>query len=124
MPSPNISGTAALAWFGRLPSFRGAEILSIHLNRRGPSIIRIHAWNVTTDVPGPVVQDGDAIVVVEFEGIKRLRLQSDDADRKSVVQGLKLELTEQGYRLELFPSHGIGGEILAEEMAMRIEEGR
>ena len=123
MPPPNISGAAALAWFDRLPSFRGAEILSIHLNRRGASIIRIHAWNVTADVPGLLMRDGNAIVVFEFEGITRLRLQGDDADGKSVVRALTLELTDQGYRLELFPSRGIGGEIVADDIAIRVEGG-
>ncbi len=123
MPPPNIPGAAALAWFGRLPSFQGAEILSIHLNRRGASILRIHAWNLTIDVPGLLARDGDAIVVFEFEGIKRLRLESDDADGNSVVSALKLELTDQGYRLELFPSRGIAGEIVADEIAIRIEGG-
>lgn len=122
MPLPNIPGAAALAWFGKLPSFQGAEILSIHLNRRGVSIIRVHAWAVATDVPGLLARDRDAIVVFEFEGIKRLRLESH-AEGKSVVRALTLELTDQGYRLELLPSEGIGGEIVADEMAVRIEGG-
>lgn len=123
MPLPNIPGAAALAWFGQLPSFQGAEILSILLNRRGVSIIRIHTWNAATDVPGLLARDRDAIVVFEFEGIKRLRLESH-AEETSVVRTLTLELTDQGYRLELLPSTGIGGEIVAEEMALRIEGGR
>ena len=124
MPPPNIAGANALAWFDRLPSFQGAEILSIHLNRRGPSILRIHAWDMTTDVPGFLRRDGDAIVVFEFDGIKRLRLQGEESDGQSMIRGLRLGLTEEGYRLELFPSRGIGGEIVAEEVAIRIEGGR
>jgi hypothetical protein len=123
MPPPNIPGADAVAWFDRLPSFHGAEILSIHLNRRGPSILRIHAWDVTADVPGLLTRDGDAIVVFEFEGIQRLRLQGEEAGGTSVIRGLKVGLTEQGYRLELFPSRGIGGEIVADGMAIRIEGG-
>jgi hypothetical protein len=124
MPPPNISGADAVAWFDRLPSFQGAEILSIHLNRRGPSILRIHAWDLTTDVPGLLARDGDAIVVFEFEGIQRLRLEGEEEGDRSVIRGLKVGLTEQGYRLELFPSRGIGGEIVADDIAIRIEGGR
>jgi hypothetical protein len=124
MPSPNILGADALAWFERLPSFQGAEILSIHLNRRGPSILRIHAWDVTMDVPGLVARNGDVIVVFEFEGIQRLRLQSEEEGGKTVIHALKLGRTERGYRLELFPSNGIGGEIEADGVAIRIEGGR
>ena len=66
----------------------------------------------------------DAIVVFEFEGIQRLRLEGEEEGDRSVIRGLKVGLTEQGYRLELFPSHGIGGEIVADDIAIRIEGGR
>lgn len=121
MPPPNIAGAAALSWFQRIPSFQGAEILSIHLNRVGPSKIRIHAWAAGMQDLGAGA--GDAIIVFEFEGIKQLRLQADEAEGRSVVRALQFERTALGYRLELFPSHGIGGEIVAEEMAIRIEGG-
>ena len=123
MPPPNIPGAAALSWFARLPSFQGAEVLSIHLNQRGPSTFRIHAWTMASDSRGSLARDADVIVVFEFEGIKRLRLEAEGADGIRVAPGLKLERTALGYRLELFPSHGIGGEIVAEEMAMRVEGG-
>jgi hypothetical protein len=76
------------------------------------------------DVPGLVARDGDAIVVFEFENIRHLRLEGDSGGERSVIRALKLGMTDQGYRLELFPSRGIGGEIVAEGVAMRIEGGR
>lgn len=124
MPPPNIPAADAVAWFDRLPVFHGAEILSIHLNRGGPSVLRIHAWDATTAVPGLLAGDRNAIVVFEFEGIRRLRLEGEQRDGTTVIHALKLGRTEDGYRLELFPTHGIGGEIVAEGIAIRLEGGR
>jgi hypothetical protein len=124
MPSPNISGAAALALFGGLPSFRNAEVLSVLLNRQGVSIVRVHAWNPAADVHGRLPRDGEAIVVFEFQGIRHLRLESNAAEGGSVTRALLLEPAEEGYRLELRPSRGIGGEIVAEDIAIRIEGGR
>ena len=123
MPSPNISGAAALALFGGLPSFQSAEVLSVLLNRRGVSIVRVHAWNPAADVHGRLARDGDAIVVFELQGIRHLRLESNAAEGESVTRALRLELTDEGYRLELRPSQGIGGEIVADDIAIRIEGG-
>ena len=119
MAAPNIPGPDAVAWFDRLPSLHDAEILSIHLNRRGPSILRVHARNVVD--AGPVKGGRDAIVVFEFEGIRRLRLEGEEPVGASVVHGMKLRVVEQGYLLELSSSRGIGGEIVADAVAVRIE---
>jgi hypothetical protein len=123
MPPPNIPGAAALSWFGGLTPFRDAEILSMHLNHRGPLSIRIHAWTTPPGIAGVASRVADAIVVFEFDGIRRLRLEGDEAEATGILPALTLERTAQGYRLELRPSRGIGGEIVAEEMAMRIEGG-
>ena len=37
-------GPAVMRWFGRVHSFHDAEILSLTLNRRGESLLRLHAW--------------------------------------------------------------------------------
>ena len=53
-------------WFGYWPRFHDAEIVSLHLNRRGPSSLLIHTWETTNkvDVHGYFVHE--KYVVVEF----------------------------------------------------------
>jgi hypothetical protein len=34
-------------WFGYWPDFHDAEIISLHLNRKGCSSLRVHAWDTT-----------------------------------------------------------------------------
>ena len=40
-------GPELLTWFGRVPRFHDAEILSLNLDRKGQSTILVHAWNMT-----------------------------------------------------------------------------
>src|SRR5712692_434714 len=37
-------------WFGYWPSFHDAEIIRLHLNRRGSSSLVIHTWEMTKEV--------------------------------------------------------------------------
>jgi hypothetical protein len=115
---------SVLAWFGRWPSFHDAEILSVHLNRDGTSTIRIHTWNPTSkvDSEGRFIREREAVVVFEFARIGWLKLDGEDADRQNVIAGLTLEAAPAGYRLHLSPCYGLAGEIVAERMAVRIEQ--
>jgi hypothetical protein len=124
--TPLIPGAEAVAaWFGRWPSFHDAEILSVHLNRRAPSLIRIHTWNRgdTTDRHGRYIREREAIVVFEFHAIMAFRMEGEDPDTQNVVQGLAVEDTGSGYRLRLFPSYGLSGEILVKHLVVRVEAG-
>jgi hypothetical protein len=40
-------GQALIDWFGRTPRFHDAELLEINLASKGPSVLRIHAWQIT-----------------------------------------------------------------------------
>ena len=57
-------GLDLVAWFGRVPSFHDAEIVSLSLHRRAPSMLSIHAWNMTKEVDdrGYFVLDRHAVV--------------------------------------------------------------
>jgi len=124
---PAIPGAdAVIAWFGHWPSFHDAEILSVVINRGGPSLIRIHTWNVSSrlDRTGQSIREREAILVFEFAGIKSLRLQGEDADRQNLVYGDGIERTEQGYRFGFAPSGGLAGELTVEQIAVHVEPGR
>jgi len=123
-PIPGADRVAA--WFGLWPSFHHAEILSLHLNQRSPSLIRIHTWNVSdeSDRGGQHVRDREAIVVFELATLMLVHMEAEDVDRNDVIQGLSVEETEKGgYRLRLLPWRGLSGEIVAQELAVRIEVG-
>jgi hypothetical protein len=123
---PAIPGAERVAaWFGLWPSFHDAEILSLHLNQGSPSLIRIHTWNVSdkTDRHGHRIRQREGIVVFEFAAMRSLHMQAEDAAAQHVIQGLSVEETDKGYRLRLFPIHGLCGEIVAQQLAVRLEGG-
>jgi immunity protein 50 of polymorphic toxin system len=123
---PILGADAVVAWFGRWPSFHDAEILSLHINRGGLSVLRIYTWNPSTKVDrrGHFVKQREAILAFEFAGIKNLRLEGEHADTQNVIRGFTIETTNDGYRLQLAPSHGLAGELTVEQLAVHVEPGR
>ena len=120
--TPALPGAEAVAsWFGHWPSFHDAEVLSLHINRAGRSQIRVYTFITgdRTDSTGHYVVEREAIVVFEFENIKSLRLEGEDADRQNVIASLTVEQTSGGWRLELSPCYGLAGEIVAAELSVR-----
>ena len=83
-------GRELLAWFGCVPSFHDAEIISLCLHRRAPSSVLMHTWNNTSeaDESGYYVLDKHAVVKFTFEEI--VDLQFDGFSHQNVIYGLSL----------------------------------
>jgi hypothetical protein len=67
-----IPGASDLfAWFGYWPTFHDGEVLSVHLDRSGPSRIRVHTWEGThqLDSRGYIVLRKHVIVTFIFEDV-------------------------------------------------------
>lgn len=118
-----VGADALIAWFGRWPSFHDAEILSVELNRAGTSRVRIHTWNMTTDVnaSGGYKIDRHCIVLFLLEQISDLELA--DFSGQNVIFGLEIEKRETGYRLELSPCYGLAGYLVAKSIRVEYEPG-
>jgi hypothetical protein len=122
LPVPPVPGAEAIAaFFGMWPSFHDAEIISFHLNRRATSNIRVHAWTVREDERGLWVVDREATIRFDFAGISNLQLEGEDADGQNVVDGIAIDLSPGGYRLQMEPCYGLFGEIVANQLSVRIE---
>ncbi len=83
-------GADLVRWFGLVPTFHDAEILDLHLSRKGQSVLRLHGWMST----GRVLSDGyfeldkHAVVTFALEGI--MDLQLDGFGAQNVIFGLTL----------------------------------
>lgn len=114
---------AVLDWFGCWPSFHDAEIVELHLSRRGPSRLRILNWRVNWQV----VEDGyyrrekEAVVTFVFDRITDLKLE--DFSQQNVIFGLRIEKSEGGIRLILAPCYGISGFIEAAAVSVEVAPG-
>jgi hypothetical protein len=123
---PPIPGAERVAaWFGEWPTFQDAEILSVLVNRDTTSLIRIHTWipSLRTDWRGRAVRAREAIVVFEFAAMSSLHIEEDASPTRDPRQGLSVEQTETGFHLRFVPGHGLGGDVIAQQLAVRLEGG-
>ena len=138
IPSPDVlesipGGPELLAWFGHVPSFHDAEIISLHLNRTGPSTLSIHTWEITdtVDSKGFYALEKQAIVTFTLEGIENLELEGFSC--QNVIGGLELNHIEADastfgtqrpqpdlYEIILHPCYGLSGSILAQHVSIAL----
>src|SRR5258706_9677749 len=73
---PAITGAAELvAWFGHWPSFHDAEVLSLHLNREGESLLEVHTWRQgATGGDGHFTRDRECVVRFTLTAVSDLEL--------------------------------------------------
>lgn len=129
-------GVELLRWFGREPSFHDAEILSLHLSRKGPSVLRLHGWINTRAADGFYVSDRQAVVTFELEQV--MDLQLDGFSAQNVIGGLilrcapvrperrpylSLEPLPQDVEIVLEPCYGLDGSIRARSVSISFEPG-
>ena len=119
-----IPGAAELhGWFGYWPSFHDAEIISLHLNRKGSSSLRVHTWEMTKEVDekGYYVLAKHVVVEFIFEAVTGLSLNG--FSHQNVIFGLGIEKTDVGFRLTLEDCYGLAGTIEVERMSISITPG-
>jgi hypothetical protein len=58
-------------WFGPSFSFHDAEIVQVVLNRKGESLVILHAWRMTdqSDAQGHIVLDQFARVILHLDEV-------------------------------------------------------
>ncbi len=101
---PDVPGASELfAWLGSWPGFHDGEVRSVHLNREGPSRIRVGTKR--------------AVVTFVLGGVSELTLEGFNG--RNALSALTLTKNSKGYTLELWPSHGISGTITAR--SVRVE---
>ena len=110
-------------WFGRWPQFHDAEVLSLHLNRTGTSVLTVHAWDMTdkVDSGGFYVLQKHIIVRFLLDGITESSFE--DFNHQNVLFGLQLTKQDAGFNLTLDSSFGLSGSILAKNPAIEMTPG-
>ena len=111
-------------WFGFWPSFHDAEVVRLHLNRRGFSKLAVHTWEMTKNLDSKGCYELVKHVVVEFilEDVSDLSLESFSG--QNVIFGLAIDKIETGFRLTLDPCYGLSGSIVAQSVFIRLTPGR
>ncbi|MVA23772.1 Imm50 family immunity protein [Agrobacterium vitis] len=127
-------GRELLAWFGEMPKFHDAEVLSLSLSRTGASELKIHSW--AAESGGEQNGYKHAIVTFSLEGI--MDLQLNGFSDQNVIAGLIVQrATDRGrsnyyameedikdIEIELLPCYGLDGFIRAKKLAISIVPGQ
>jgi len=120
-----IEGAAELEeWFGYWPSFHDAEIVSLHLNRKGSSSLCVHTWEMTKEIndKGHYVLAKHIVVEFVFEAVYELALNG--FNQQNVIFGLTIEKTDLGFRVTLEDCYGLAGSIEAGKISIRLAPGK
>jgi hypothetical protein len=128
MPIPahlqEIPGSAELHdWFGYWPGFHDAEIIGLHLNRKGSSLLRVYTWEMTKEVDekGYFVLTKHVVVEFVIEGIRALTI--DGFNQQNVLFGIDIQKAEQGFRVNLDASYGVEGSFEADHICFCLTPG-
>ena len=111
-------------WFGHWPSFHDAEVVSLHLNRVGPSSLVVHTWEMTSQVDDHNYFILAKHVVVEFVLIEVSELELGGFSSQNVVFALDIKKLDEGFRLRLAPCYGLAGTIEAKTVRIHLTPGK
>ncbi len=111
-------------WFGYWPSFHDGEVESLQLNRRGPSLLVVHTWEMTDEIDDRNFYVVKKHVVVEFVLFEVSELELTGFSNQNVLSHLEVEKKDAGYRLRLDQCYGLSGIIEAKTVAIRLNPGK
>jgi len=119
-----IPGAQELAeWFGSWPSFHDAEVLSVELNRTGPSKVSVHTWAITDkiDSRGFYVCERNCIVTFWIEDLSAVQLAH--FNNQNALSDLDFYKKDGDFVLYFAPAHGLDGEIHAKSVRIEFSPG-
>lgn len=114
-------------WFGYWPTFHDAEVICLHLNRKSPSILKVHTWEMTSEVDGTghYVLAKDVVVdfVIDISSADEA-LELYGFSHQNVIFGLVINKVDSAYKLDIDQCYGLGGSIKADNISIRITPGK
>ena len=117
-----IDWSAVIGWFGSIPRFHDAEVVSLELLREPkPSHLRLYAFRMNSDLDerGYYRLDLHALVTFTFSGI--LEMEIGNWNHQNALMSLTIAKADEGHRLELEGAYGVDGSITAKNIAVSIE---
>lgn len=111
-------------WFGYWPGFHDGEVLQVHLNRSGESLIRIHHCAVTSEVDedGYFKTEKHVIVSFKLSGINEIELYG--FNYQNSIGELSMERVGNEIIITVSANFGLGGRIRCERVSIELTPGR
>ena len=117
-------GESVIEWFGRVPRFHDANILELTLRNSQESCLRIHAWNMTSeiDAKGFFVLEKHAVVTIFAQRVSSVQL--DDFDNPAIISDLTVRKHGDEYTIYWCSSFGVSGSFKAKKLRMELQPGK
>lgn len=117
-----LDWTPVIQWFGFIPDFHDAEVISMDL-RRAPelSTIRVDAWRTLSDVDERGYFKIDRRAVVCFVLRNVVRQEISDWNHQNVLNKLTVATEQDGQVLNLETIYGVGGYFVAQEITVEVK---
>jgi len=110
-------------WFGATPSFHDAEVLGLHLNIAGPTLLKIHTWFMTDKVEdGLFVPEKHVVVTFLLDAVSDCDLSG--FNHQNVIDGLEIAKIHNGLKLTLDDCFGLFGSLVARSIRIEFEPGK
>lgn len=116
-----------MQWYsGRLPSFHGAEILEVVLDRVGAACrIRIHTFETTDNLDQPGYLSSANHAIISFDLAEITDLELNGFNHQNVIDGLRIgRAQKKGWRIDLEHCWGISGFIEAHCLKIAVQPGK
>ena len=107
-------GQALIEWFGHVPHFHDAYLLDITLATKGPSTLRVHAFQITdrVDDQGYFILDKHVVVIFSLDEVSCVALT--DFNLPGIIFDLEITHGDLGFELVWSGSYGVSGTLRAQ----------
>ena len=114
-------GDALIEWFGAIPSFHDATLLTLELRQAGDSLLRAPTFRIgpEIDAEGYFVQTKS--VVVNFHIFNILEAELFEFMEAGIMDGLVVHVDAGGTELSWGSSYGVYGRLKAKEVTLSFE---
>ena len=125
---PDIPGGKVLIdWFGHVPRFHDGNLLNIMLSGSdgGTGLMRIHAWNMTSEVDarGYFILHKHAVVTLALKGVNSINLTDTDMV-PAIIFDMDFTKAGEHVRIEWDTSYGMSGFITAKNVQISLTPGK
>ena len=108
-------GKALCAWFGGIPSFHDAPIRELELRQGAPSRLVVYICNTKAkDAEGYILPSQHAVVTLTMFDL--IEVELFEFMPSATMDGLDIEMDEEGIAISFEASYGVNGRIKAKKM--------
>lgn len=121
----DLEGGAALcAWFEGVPSFHDATLRELELRQGAPGRLVAHIFRIESEVDAQGYFLLTKHVNVTLTIFELIEVELSEIKEAGIMDGLDVEIDDDGITLSLESSYGVHGRIKAKRVVVSFEPGK